>query len=205
MMNAVPADARGAAGGMIATFMNSASVLSIGIFFSLMVTGLASSLPHTMYAGLTAQGVPSASASTISHLPPIGVLFAAFLGYNPMQQLLGPALAHLSPAHAAYVIGRQFFPHLITGPFHDGIGIAFGFAITACAVTAIASALTGRGAASPAQRESLGSELAAVAADAGGLEPSELVVPDMLEEYETPIRGELDEPAQRAARPQFRE
>jgi MFS family permease len=205
MMNAVPADARGAAGGMIATFMNSASVLSIGIFFSLMVTGLASSLPHTMYAGLTAQGVPSAAASTISHLPPIGVLFAAFLGYNPMQQLLGPALAHLSPAHAAYVIGRQFFPHLITGPFHDGIGIAFGFAITACAVTAIASALTGRGAASPAQRESLGSELAAVAADAGGLEPSELVVPDMLEEYETPIRGELDEPAQRAARPQFRE
>jgi MFS family permease len=205
MMNAVPADARGAAGGMIATFMNSASVLSIGIFFSLMVTGLASSLPHTMYAGLTAQGVPSASASTISHLPPIGVLFAAFLGYNPMQQLLGPALAHLSPTHAAYVIGRQFFPHLITGPFHDGIGIAFGFAIAACAMTAIASALTGRGAASPAQRESLGSELAAVAADAGGLEPSELVAPDMLEEYESPIRGELDEPAQRAARPQFRE
>jgi MFS family permease len=202
MMNSVPADARGAAGGMIATFMNSASVLSIGIFFSLMVTGLAGSLPHTMYAGLTAQGVPPVSASTISHLPPIGVLFAAFLGYNPMQQLLGPALAHLSPAHAAYVIGRQFFPHLITGPFHDGIGIAFGFAIAACVVTAVASALTGRGAAPGAQRESLGSELAAVAADGGGLEPSELVVPDMLEEYESPVRGERDEPAQRAARPQ---
>jgi MFS family permease len=202
MMNSVPADARGAAGGMIATFMNSASVLSIGIFFSLMVTGLASSLPHTMFSGLTAQGVPAASASTISHLPPIGVLFAAFLGYNPMQQLLGPALAHLTPVHAAYVIGRQFFPHLITGPFHDGIGIAFGFAIAACVVTAIASALTGRDPAAGTERESLGSELAAVAADAGGLEPSELVVPDMLDDYESPSRGELDEPAQRAARPQ---
>jgi MFS family permease len=205
MMNSVPADARGAAGGMIATFMNSASVLSIGIFFSLMVTGLAGSLPHTMYAGLTAQGVPAGSATTISHLPPIGVLFAAFLGYNPMQQLLGPALAHLTPAHAAYAIGRQFFPHLITGPFHDGIGIAFGFAIAACVVTAIASAMTGRGADAAAEHESLGAELAAVAADAGGLEPSELVLPDMLDEYESPIRGELDEPAQRAARPQSRE
>src|ERR1700761_6225924 len=90
MMNSVPANQRGAAGGMIATFMNSASVLSIGIFFSLMVAGLASKLPASMFSGLTAQGVPASAATTISHLPPIGVLFAAFLGYNPMQQLLGP-------------------------------------------------------------------------------------------------------------------
>ena len=82
-----------------------------------------------MFSGLTAQGVPASAATPISHLPPIGVLFAAFLGYNPMQQLLGPLLSHLSPAHAAYVVGREFFPHLITGPFHDGIGVAFGFAI----------------------------------------------------------------------------
>ncbi|HEY0936590.1 MAG TPA: MFS transporter [Trebonia sp.] len=180
MMNAVPADARGAAGGMIATFMNSASVLSIGIFFSLMVTGLASSLPHTMYAGLTAQGVPGASATTISHLPPIGVLFAAFLGYNPMQQLLGPVLAHLAPARAAYVAGREFFPHLISGPFHSGLGIAFGFAIAACVITAIASALTGR-TVRPGGRESAGSELAAVAGE-GTFEPSELVIPDVVQD-----------------------
>jgi len=175
MMNSVPADARGAAGGMIATFMNSASVLSIGIFFSLMVTGLASKLPNTMFAGLTAQGVPAASASTISHLPPIGVLFAAFLGYNPIQQLLGPVLAHLNPAHAAYLAGRVFFPNLITAPFHSGLIIAFGFAIAACVVAAIASALTGR-VAKPG-KELLGGQLAAVAGDAG-LEPSELVVDD---------------------------
>ena len=176
MMNSVPANARGAAGGMIATFMNSASVLSIGIFFSLMVAGLSSKLPSTLFSGLTAQGVPAASATSISHLPPIGVLFAAVLGYNPVQQLLGPLLTHLSPAHAAYVVGREFFPHLITAPFHDGIGVAFGFAIAACVVGASASALTGRkpSANSP---EPLGAELAAVAGDAG-FEPSELVAPD---------------------------
>jgi MFS family permease len=176
MMNAVPADARGAAGGMIATFMNSASVLSIGIFFSLMVTGLSGTLPHTMFAGLTAQGVPAASAATISHLPPIGVLFAAFLGYNPMQQLLGPVLSHMTAAHAAYLAGRQFFPNLITAPFHSGLGVAFGFAIAACVVAAIASAMTGR-IARPGKPESVGAELAAVAGE-GSFEPSELVIPD---------------------------
>src|SRR5580693_1750161 len=186
MMNSVPANQRGAAGGMIATFMNSASVLSIGIFFSLMVIGLSSKLPTTLFSGLTAQGVPASAATPISHLPPIGVLFAAFLGYNPVQQLLGPLLHQLSPAHAAYLIGRQFFPHLITGPFHDGLGVAFGFAIAACVIGAIASALTGRQKRSLGAKESVGSELAAVAAEGTGIEPSELVVPDMVSDTAEP-------------------
>jgi MFS family permease len=177
MMNAVPADQRGAAGGMIATFMNTAFVLSIGVFFSLMVAGLSSKLPGTLSSGLTAQGIPAAAAHTIAHLPPIGVLFAAFLGYNPIQQLLGPhLLANLPAGHAIYVTGRQFFPHLITGPFHDGLGVAFAFAIAASLIAAVASLLTGRRKLG-APAESLGAELASVAADAG-LEPSELVVPD---------------------------
>jgi hypothetical protein len=171
----VPADQRGAAGGMIATFMNTAFVLSIGIFFSLMVAGLSSKLPGALSSGLTAQGIPTAAATQISHLPPIGVLFAAFLGYNPMQQLLGPLLGHLPAGHAAYVTGRQFFPHLITAPFKSGLGVAFAFAIAASLIAVVASALTGRRkqAGSP---ESLGAELAAVAGD-GGLEPSEIVGP----------------------------
>jgi MFS family permease len=177
LMNSVPASERGAAAGMIATFMNSASVLSIGIFFSLMVAGLSGKLPSTMFSGLTAQGIPASAATTIAHLPPIGVLFAAFLGYNPMQQLLGPLLKSLPPAHAAYVSGREFFPHLITAPFHSGLGVAFGFAIAASVIAAIASALTGRRKVD-AGHESLGSELAAVASE-GGFEPAELVVPDM--------------------------
>jgi MFS family permease len=144
MMNSVPANQRGAAGGMIATFMNTAFVLSVGIFFSLMVAGLSGTLPSALAGGLTVQGVPAAAAHQISHLPPIGVLFAAFLGYNPMRQLLGPLLGHLPAGHAAYVTGRQFFPHLITSPFHSGLGVAFGFAIAVNVIAAIASLLTGR-------------------------------------------------------------
>jgi hypothetical protein len=185
MMNSAPPNQRGAAGGMIATFQNSAFVLSIGIFFTLMVAGLSSKLPAAMFGGLTAQGVPAATAAPISHLPPIGVLFASFLGYNPMQQLLGPALHQLTPAHAAYVAGRQFFPHLITAPFHSGLGVAFGFAIAACLVAAAASALTGRRTPVPATPESLGYELAATAAE-GGFEPVELVVPGVPEESAEP-------------------
>src|SRR5215472_6001313 len=178
MMNSVPPDRRGAAGGMIATFQNSAFVLSIGIFFTLMVAGLSSKLPAAMYSGLTAQGVPAATAAPISHLPPIGVLFASFLGYNPMQQLLGPLLHQLPPAHAAYLAGREFFPHLITAPFHGGLGVAFGFAIAANIIAAAASALTGRRTHVPAASHSPGYELAAVAAE-GGFEPGELVVPGL--------------------------
>jgi MFS family permease len=185
MMNSVPASQRGAAGGMIATFQNSAFVLSIGIFFSLMVAGLSSKLPAAMYAGLTAQHVPATAAARISHLPPIGVLFASFLGYNPMQQQLGPQLAQLPASNASYVVGREFFPHLISAPFHDGLGVAFGFAIAACLVAAVASALTGRRPKVADLPGALGYELAAGAAE-GGFEPSGIVVPDVAEESAEP-------------------
>jgi len=176
MMNAVPAHQRGAAAGMIATFMNTAFVLSIGIFFTLMVAGLSSKLPSAMSSGLIVQGIPAAAAHTLSHLPPIGVLFAAFLGYNPMKQLLGPLLNNLPAVRAAYVTGRQFFPRLIITPFKDGLGVAFAFAIAANVLAAVFSLLTGP-IRRPGTPETLGGELAAVAGDAG-LEPSELVVPD---------------------------
>jgi MFS family permease len=180
MMNSLPANQRGVGSGMIATFQNTAFVLSIGIFFSLMVAGLSSSLPSVMSGGLIAQGIPAAAAHQLSHLPPIGVLFAAFLGYNPIKQLLGPVLlGHLPAGHAAYVTGRQFFPHLITSPFHHGLGVAFAFAIAANAIAAVAALLTGR-LARPRRRvvaaEPLGSALAAVSAE-GDFEPTELVAP----------------------------
>jgi hypothetical protein len=170
-------------------------VLSIGIFFSLMVAGLSSKLPPAMFGGLTAQGVPAAAAHQISHLPPIGVLFAAFLGYNPMQQLLGPhLLAHLPSGHAVYVTGRQFFPQLITAPFHDGLGVAFAFAIAANVIAAIASLLTGRRKPAGAAPEALGTELAAVAAE-GGLEPSELIGPGPAAQGAPESRGNGQSPA----------
>jgi hypothetical protein len=142
------------------------------------VAGLSSKLPSALSGGLTAQGVPASAANQISHLPPIGVLFAAFLGYNPMRQLLGPLLGHLPAGHASYVTGREFFPHLITGPFHSGLGVAFAFAIAASVIAAIASLLTGRPGQPDGAQESVGAELAAVAAEGSGFEPSDLVGTD---------------------------
>ncbi|HET9731108.1 MAG TPA: MFS transporter [Acidimicrobiales bacterium] len=144
VMNSLPPNQRGAGAGMLNTFQNSATVLSIGVFFTVIALGLAATLPASLYSGLTAQGVPAATASAISHLPPIGSLFAAFLGYNPMQQLLGPAvLSHVGTAQAHFLTGRSFFPHLITGPFGTGLHYAFDFAAGACLVGAVASWLRG--------------------------------------------------------------
>jgi MFS family permease len=196
MMNSVPAHQRGAAAGMIATFMNTAFVLSIGIFFTLMVAGLSSKLPSAMSSGLIVQGIPATAAHTLSHLPPIGVLFAAFLGYNPMRQLLGPLLNNLPAVRAAYVTGRQFFPRLIVTPFKDGLGVAFAFAIAANVLAAIFSLLTGK-VRRPAA-ETLGGELAGVAADAG-LEPSELVVPDPAANGASEDRRVVPDPAANGA------
>ena len=143
VMNSLPARARGAGAGMNATFQNSGMVLSIGLFFTLMIAGLAGSLPQALSSGLTAHGVPAADAARIAALPPVGVLFAAFLGYNPVQQLLGPTLATLPPQQADFLTGRSFFPQLITGPFADGLTAAFWFAIAACLVAAAASWFSG--------------------------------------------------------------
>ena len=144
IMNSVPARQRGAASGMRATFMNSGMVLSIGLFFSLMIAGLASSLPATMETGLTANGVPPATAAQLAHLPPVGSLFAAFLGYNPMHTLLGDkVLAAMPPDKAAYVTGKTFFPQLISSPFKHGLVIAFTASLLMCLVAAAASWLRG--------------------------------------------------------------
>jgi hypothetical protein len=140
VMNSLPAGDRGVGSGMMTTFQNSAQVLSIGIFFSLMIVGLSSVLPTTLYHGLVQQGVPAGEATRVANLPPISTLFAAFLGYNPMAHLLGPSvLAHLPPGRAALLQGRSFFPHLISVPFRHGLHAAFDFAIAACLVAAAAS------------------------------------------------------------------
>ncbi len=144
IMNSLPPRQRGAGAGMSATFQNSAMVLSIGIFFSLMIVGLSAHLPAALDGGLRAHGIPAAQASTISHLPPVASLFAAFLGYNPLARLLGPALIHHLPhAQASILTGRSFFPHLISGPFSSALSTAFEFALIACLVAAGASWLRG--------------------------------------------------------------
>jgi MFS family permease len=145
IMNSVPARQRGAASGMLATFQNSGFVLSIGIFFSLMIAGLAATLPGTLTGGLVAQGVPHAIAARIGALPPVGSLFAAFLGYNPIRSLLTPTgvLNHLPSSHVALLTGKTFFPQLISQPFHHGLVIVFSMAMALLLIAACASALRG--------------------------------------------------------------
>ncbi|MCL9760152.1 MFS transporter [Frankia sp. AiPa1] len=145
VMNSVPPNARGGASGMRGTFMNSGQVLSIGLFFSLMIAGLASSLPASLHDGLASRGVPADVINRVAELPPVGSLFAAFLGYNPMRNLLGADTLNQLPAAQAHdITGREFFPHLIASPFHHGLIIVFGLATIMSVIGALASLLRGK-------------------------------------------------------------
>jgi MFS family permease len=140
VMNSLPAEHRGSGSGMNTTFQNSAQVLSIGIFFTLMIVGLSASLPQSLYHGLVAHGVSPAAATKASQLPPVSTLFAAFLGYNPVQHLLGShVLSQIPPAQQAVLSGRGFFPSIITAPFRSGLHAALDFAIVASLLAAAAS------------------------------------------------------------------
>jgi MFS family permease len=145
IMGSVPARQRGVASGMRSTFQNSGTALSIGVFFSLMITGLASSLPKTLTAGLQRHGVPYAIAHQIGALPPVSSLFAAVLGVNPVQHLLALSgvLSSLPAASRQVLTGQTFFPQLISGPFHQGLSVVFAVAIALAVLAALASLLRG--------------------------------------------------------------
>ncbi|MFF5306264.1 MFS transporter [Streptomyces sp. NPDC013161] len=147
IMGSVPAGLRGVASGMRATFQNSGTAVSIGVFFSLMIAGLARSLPSTLTAGLQQQGVPAHLAAQVGGLPPVSSLFAAQLGVNPIRHLLQPSgvLPHLTAAQQHTLTGSEFFPSLISGPFHSGLVIVFAFGATLAFLAAIASLLRGTG------------------------------------------------------------
>lgn len=140
IMSSVPAAERGAASGVRSTFFNAGSALSIGLFFSLMIVGLANTLPEALNAGLQEQGVSAPVAHDVANLPPVGSLFAAFLGYNPMAELLEPYHALQQPGvDAETLTGQTFFPHLITGPFHSGLVVVFVAAAVMMLIGAVAS------------------------------------------------------------------
>lgn len=138
IMSSVPAQHRGVASGMRSTFQNSGTAVSIAVFFSLMIAGLAGTLPKTLTRGLQQYGVPHTVAQSVAQLPPVSSLFAALLGVNPIRQLLQPsgALSHLSAAEHSVLTGRQFFPHLISAPFHHGLVVTF---LAACAMSLLAA------------------------------------------------------------------
>jgi MFS family permease len=145
IMNSLPPNQRGAGGGMAATFMNSAMVLSIGVFFSLMIVGLSGGLHHSLYAGLRAHGVAKAAAAKAASLPPVATLFAAFLGYNPIKTLLGPGLHTAPAAQQKVLLGHTFFPSVISHPFSSALSSAFTFGLVACLIAALASMVPARG------------------------------------------------------------
>jgi EmrB/QacA subfamily drug resistance transporter len=145
IMNSVPPEHRGVASGMRATFQNAASLLSIGVFFSIVTGGLASALPGSLFAGLSHAGLPTQLATAISHLPPTAALFAAFLGYNPMGTLLPPVALHALPgASQTLLLSKEFFPNLIASPFMVGLHAVFYIAAGMCVVAAIASYFRGK-------------------------------------------------------------
>jgi MFS family permease len=140
VMNSLPARDRGAGGGMNATFQSSAQVLSIGIFFTLVIIGLSATLSSSLVHGLVAHGISTSVAAKIGALPPVSILFAAFLGYNPIRTLVGShALGQVSSTNRAQLTGHGFFPHLISAPFHSGLATAFIFAAVMSLVGAVAS------------------------------------------------------------------
>jgi MFS family permease len=145
IMGSVLPGERGVASGMRATFLNSGTALSIGVFFSLMIVGLADSLPGALTSGLQGQGVPYAVAAQVAVLPPVSTLFAAVLGVNPLQHLLEPSgvLAHLPAANVDVITGRGFFPSLLSGPFHHGLAVVFGVSIALAVLAGIASLARG--------------------------------------------------------------
>ena len=145
IMGSVPAAQRGVASGMRSTFQNSGTAVSIAVFFSLMIAGLASSLPQTLTSGLQRHGVPAAVAHQIGALPPVSSLFAAVLGVNPVQHLLaaGGVLSSLPAASQRVLVGREFFPDLISVPFHHGLVIVFAVSAALAALAGLASLLRG--------------------------------------------------------------
>jgi EmrB/QacA subfamily drug resistance transporter len=145
VMNSLPAAQRGAGSGMLNTLQNSAVVLSMGFFFTIITIGLAATLPQALLHGLTAQGVPLAAAQAASHVPPIGSLFAAFLGVNPITTILPASVLATPGVHAAVLTGHGFFPNLIAGPFAHGLREAFGLAALICFLGAVFSWMRGPG------------------------------------------------------------
>jgi hypothetical protein len=145
VMSSVPAKYRGVASGMRSTYQNSGTALSIGVFFSLMIAGLANTLPSTLTRGLQQHGVPHAIAHQIGSLPPVSSLFAAVLGVNPVQHVLAltGTLATLPAASQRALTGRKFFPHLISVPFQHGLMVVLAVAIGLSVIAALASLLRG--------------------------------------------------------------
>jgi len=144
IMNSLPPQHRGAGSGMRATLMNVGSPLSMAIVFTLMVVGLNASMPAALFNGLVQNGISAQIAQQVASAPPVGYLFAAFLGYNPLGTMIpASVLQSLQPQQAAIITSRAFFPQLIDTAFHRGLVEVLVFSIIMCLIGAAASWVRG--------------------------------------------------------------
>ncbi len=141
IMNSVPPQNRGATSGIQGTLTNASFMFSMVVFFTILIFGLGATLPKVLYNGLIMQNVPNQTAATVSKLPPTSALFAALLGYNPMQTLLSNATSSIPKANLTVITGTKFFPSLISNSFKSGMRIVMFVAAAMAAIVAIISAL----------------------------------------------------------------
>jgi MFS family permease len=144
VMNAVPAEFRGASSGMRSTFQNTGTALSMALYFTILIVGLSSHLPAALNAGLVQAGVPSALAHHITSLPPTAALFAAFLGFNPMSSLISPHVMATLPAATQHIlVSKTFFPNAIAPAAMSSLHLAFWISAGLSLVAAIVSLFRG--------------------------------------------------------------
>ncbi len=146
IMNSVPPEHRGAASGMRATFQNVGQTISIAIFFTIVLSALSGSLPSALSSAATNANAPQL-ATAFKNIPPTGAMFAAFLGYNPVQSILASLPASLvntlSPTVLANLTSNSFFPNAIAPAFVSALRVAFYIGAGISAVAALISLLRG--------------------------------------------------------------
>ncbi len=148
IMNSVPPEDRGAASGMRATLQNTGQTVSLAIFFTVIITGLSSSLPAALSNAMASAGVPQL-ANSFTSISPTSALFSAFLGYNPMQSIL--ALPQLSSVVTqipqltlTFLEGQTFFPNAIAPAFLSALDVSFYIGAALSIAAAVASLLRGK-------------------------------------------------------------
>ena len=138
VMNSVPAHDRGVSSGMLATLQNTGQQLSLVLFFTIVIGGLATGLAGSVSSALAGLGVGAPDGPILANLAqanPTDSLFAAFLGYNPIGTLLAFAStvpgwdsSQITPAIADQLTATGFFPNAIAPAFIAGLRGAFLFA-----------------------------------------------------------------------------
>lgn len=146
IMNSVPPQNRGVASGMMQTLNNTAMASSMAIFFTILIIGITQKFPEAMVTSLASIGA-SQLAPIFSNIPPTGALFAAFLGYNPVNTILSAlppqVVAQIPSTTISTMNGSTWFPTTFANAFIPSLKTSFIFGAFLSIVAAILSAMRG--------------------------------------------------------------